>query len=178
MKCFLVWILWHWFTFDVWLNTCLHFCISFMYLSKVNTRCFKIVYLGPTFFYHWLISRVSLQYVFSDGEWGDGCDEILCHIPYMSNISLQYEFSDVEKDLNSGERLCHGLSPIWILWCWVRCEQWIKALPHLLHLYGFSPGWVRWCTGRLRCQLKALPHSVHLQGLSPVWIRWCWVRSE
>ena len=108
-KCFLVWILWHWFTFDVWLNTCLHFCISFMYLSKVNTRCFKIVYLGPTFFYHWLISRVSLQYVFSDGEWGDGCGEILCHIPYMSNISLQYEFSDVKKDLNSGERLCHSL---------------------------------------------------------------------
>ena len=167
MKCFLVWILWHWFTFAVWLNTCLHFCISFMYLSKVNTRFLKIVCLGPTFLYHWFISRVSLQHVFSDGEWRDGCDEILCLVPYISNTSLQCESSDVEKDLNSGKGLCHSLyiykvSPVWIRWCRVRCEQWIKALPHSLHLYGFSPVWVRWCTVRLIRQVKALPHSVHL----------------
>ena len=85
------------------------FFISFMYLSKGNTRFFKIVYLEPNFFYHWFISRVSLQYEFSDCEWGDGCDEILCHIPYISNIYLQHELSDVEKDLNSGKRLCQNL---------------------------------------------------------------------
>ena len=130
------------------LSTFLYFIhVSFQSKHSFFQNCIFRIYL----FYHGFISRVSLQYVFSDGAWGDGCGEILCHSPYMSNISLQYEFSDVEKDLNSGERLCHGLSPIWILWCWVRCEQWIKALPHLLHLYGFSPVWVRWGTGRLRC---------------------------
>ena len=85
------------------------FFISFMYLSKEKTRFFKTVYLGPNFFYDWFISRVSLQYVFSDCEWGDGCEEILCHIPYISNIFLQYELSDVEKDLNYGKWLCHSL---------------------------------------------------------------------
>ena len=41
--------------------------------------------------------------------WVLHCEEILCHIPYISNISLQHELSDVERDLNSGKRLCQSL---------------------------------------------------------------------
>ena len=80
--------------------------VSFQRKNPFFQNC---IFRTKLFFYHWFFSRVSLQYAFSDCEWGDGCEEILCHIPYISNIFLQYELSDVEKDLNCGKRLCHSL---------------------------------------------------------------------
>lgn len=32
--------------------------------------------------------------------------------------------------------------PVWILWCLMRLQLWLKAFPHSWHAYGFSP----WCT--------------------------------
>lgn len=111
MTCFLGWIFWYWVTFGVWLSSFLHFFyfthVSFQRKHSFFQNC--IFGTNFFFFYHWFISRVSLQYEFSDCEWGDDCDEMLCHIPYISNISLQYDLSDVEKDLNSGKRICHML---------------------------------------------------------------------
>lgn len=51
---------------------------------------------------------------------------------------------------------------LWVLWCPIRCELWVKAFPHLLHAYGRSPVWVLWCLMRWELWRKAFPQSWHL----------------
>ena len=86
-------------------------------------------------------------------------------LTYKFLFSLKDEFSDVDKDLSSGQRLCHILcirmvsstnSPmlnkarnlvkgfattlrfIWIIWCLLRVELWLKFC-HPLCIYKASP---------------------------------------
>lgn len=70
-----------------------------------------------------------------------------------------------------------GLSPVWVLWIWLRCVHLQKAFPYL-SLQCCSPVWILWGWVTDEQRLKASPHAVYWQGFCPVWLLTCWVREQ
>lgn len=63
-----------------------------------------------------------------------------------------------------------------ILWCSLRLEQWLNALPNNLHFYCYTPAWIPQCWAILEHRLKAMPHSLHFYGI--FWLRYyCWLKA-
>lgn len=54
-----------------------------------------------------------------------------------------------------------NLSPVWVLWCPMRWELWLKAFPHLSQAKGRSPVWIRWCRRRWELWRKGLWQNLH-----------------
>ena len=67
----------------------------------------------------------------------------------------------------------YGLSPVWILICVYRFEDWLNVFWHMWHLYGFSPLWILLWRVRFAACVYRLLQTVHSNGFSPEWIRLC-----
>ena len=71
-----------------------------------------------------------------------------------------------------------SFTSVWLLWCLLSWDLYLKADPHCWHSNDFSPVWMLWCRVRYARTTKAFPHSWHLNGFSSEWIfRW-WNRLE
>ena len=67
---------------------------------------------------------------------------------------------------------------MWVIWCWVRSEWQINALPHCVYLKGFLPILTFLCLLRLDELLKSFPCIRHLYSFCGFWIVCCWTSSE
>ena len=68
----------------------------------------------------------------------------------------------------------HSSRAFWCLLSWV---DWLKVLPHFLHLNGFSPVWVRMWLFKVVTPENDLPQKPHLNGFSFMWITTCSLSS-
>lgn len=69
--------------------------------------------------------------------------------------------------MHYGWRLSHtlyiyGFSPVWVLWCWIRAELWLKAFKHSSHWNNFLSSMVFLMFTKDDLWMKAFSHMLHL----------------